>query len=208
MVKAVYTILGCLFISHSIYAAPTTLDCQSSTNNFESNLSELEKVAVEVDDCPAPTKEQIMGICNSVYDKQEGSTESGLSYQYQEGLWDLSCAKPKIDSPDIARQKIQKMWNKNRENFRCYKYPNVTVTDGSILKFAMDTNFSTFLVSAVRKYNLDMNFKDPKDGKTIMDFLQDRITTFKKGNFPDQVAEYERIYKLLSDNGAKHGKDL
>ena len=158
--------------------------------------------------CPEPTLDQIMGVCNAIYDKKEASISSGLSYEFQEYLWQMSCADSKIDSVESAKIKIKMMWEKDKENFRCYKYPNVTVTDGNILKFAMDTNFSTFVINAVRKYDLNMNFRDPKDGKTIMDFLQDRMSTFKKGNFPDQLEEFERVYKILKENGAKHSWEL
>lgn len=208
MVKAVYTFLGCLLISMGSYAAPTTLDCQSSTNNFESNLSELEKVAANVDDCPTPTESQYTKVCNSIYSKKSPSEGSELAYKYQEDLWEMSCAKTPGDSIEAANKKIQTMWKKHRETFRCYQYDGVSVPNANVAKFSMDVNFSTFLVTAVKKYNLDMNFKDPADGKTVMDFLQDQYTSYKKAGYNDKAAEYDRIYKLLEKAGAKHGKDL
>ena len=100
------------------------------------------------------------------------------------------------------------MWKKYREEFRCYKYDGVSVPDGNVLKFSFDTGFSTFLVTAVKKYKLDMNFIDPQDGKTIMDFLKISMERYKQAGSTEKVEEYERIYKLYKDNGAKHAKDL
>ena len=170
--------------------------------------SQAQEKKVEVCDCPKPTRNQFMGICNAVYDKADGNEDLGIGYKYQELLWEISCAHPKKDSPEEAIKKIQCMWNNNRENFRCYKYDGVSVPDGNVLKFSMDSGFSTFLVTAVKKYKLDMNFKDPTDDETIMDFLKFHMERYRTNGNTVKVEEYERIYKLYKDNGAKHAKDL
>lgn len=177
------------------------------------NLSAIyaqEAVGVKTDicDCPEPTRDQFMGICNSIYRKENASDESGLSYQYQEGLYEISCVKIGVDSKEVAAIKIQCMWNKYRESFRCYVFANVAVPEGNVLKFAMDTGFSTFLVSAVKKYNLDMNFLDPADNKTIMDFLKENYDSYKRDGYTEKSDEYFRIYQLLKANGAKHSSEL
>jgi hypothetical protein len=198
---------GLFMITSSCFAGANPLDCPTSSI-LEKNLDELKVVTDNIDDCPAPTRDQFTGVCNSIYDKKDGTEELGIGYKYQEDLWDISCANPKQDSMEIANKKIQRMWLKNRENFRCYKYDGVSVPDGNVLKFSMDSGFSTFLVTAVKKYNLDMNFKDPADGKTIMDFLKSSMERYRQAGSAEKVEEYERIYKLFALNGAKHGKDL
>ena len=168
----------------------------------------IDTTSVENFDCPAPTRSQMIGVCNCIYTQEVGSEELGIGYKYQEELWELSCADPKTDSPEVAHQKIREMWDKNKELFRCYKYLGVTVPDGNILKFSMDTGFSSFLVMAVKKYKLDVNFIDPADGKTIMDFLKERLNNYKSANYPEKCAEYKRIYKLYKEYGAKHASEL
>lgn len=211
MVRAAYTFLGCLLISVSSYAAPTTLDCQSSTNNFESNVSELEKVAENVDECPPPTKDTFAGVCIAMFQRSEArNPESELGFSYQERLWQMSCAEPGKDSMDVARIKIQKMWNKHRENFRCYNFPNSIATDSNITKFSLDTGFTSFMHEAVRRYKLDMNFVDPADKKTVLDFAKEQEALIRKTP-PVNTAkadEYNAIAKLLESNGAKRAKDL
>ena len=75
---------------------------------------------------------------------------------------------------------------------------------------SLETNFPEFLVTAAKRYKLDMNFKDPQDNRTILDFVKDQIAYMKKApvNMTLKIQEYEDIYKMLQENGAKHGKDL
>jgi hypothetical protein len=55
-----------------------------------------------------------------------------------------------------------------------------------------------------------MNFKDPQDDRTILDFVRDQIANMKRAqvDMTPKIQEYERLYKMLVSNGAKHGKDL
>lgn len=210
MVKAVNTFLGCLLISASAFAGPTSLDCEAGSK-FEGNLNELEKVASEVDECPAPRKDQFTDVCVDIIQRRESKrAENDFSYLYQEKLWEMSCAVPGKDTIEAAKSKIQTMWNKHRSDFRCYNYPESIASDSNITKFTLDIGFSGFLVEAVRKYKLDMNFKDPKDSKTVLDFVIEQEARIRN-NPPvnlEKAEEYKRISKILETNGAKRGKDL
>lgn len=162
-------------------------------------------------DCPPPTKEQFAGACHTIYEKQMmANPKPGVSYGYQDSIWEMSCAIPGVDNIETAKPKIQKMWNKYRENFRCYGYPNYNSGDKNIAKFSLDTGFTTFLNEAVKRYNLDMNFIDPGDGKTVLDFIKEREEFVR--NLPPvdyvRAEEYNRFYNLLRLNGAKHRWEL
>jgi hypothetical protein len=210
MVRAVYTILGCLLFSMSSYAAPTKLECQSSTNNFESNLSELEKVAEEVECNASLTEDQIVGICDSIYNKKPSLAGSLFSQQFEEDLWALSCVKADqkiLDNPEAlkeAHRKIQAMWNSNRKSMQCKGFP---LRNANITNFSVNSGFTTFLRSAVKVYKLDMNFKN-ENQQTVMDYLVEQIDSYKRANMTTKVNELEKIYKVLGDAGAKHAKDL
>jgi hypothetical protein len=171
--------------------------------------SQAQEKKAEVCDCPEPTKDEFTSVCQAIYDKEAYEGSGPFSYVYQENLWELSCVKPN-ESIEIAKIKIQCMWSKYRQNFRCFGYPDSIATDLNILKFSLDTGFTAFISEAVKKYNLDMNFKDPADNKTILDFIKDQIKII--GNSPPvdnaKITEYNRLYKMLQDQGAKHGKDL
>lgn len=164
---------------------------------------------VEDCDCPEPTKVDFSDLCYEVYKKKAASDESELSYKYQEVLWRISCAKDGVDDLETARKKIQCMWNKYRTKISC-DFPNLSVPKGNITKASYEINFSVFLYDAVKDYKLDMNFKDPVDNRTILDFIRDEIAFVKKYpvDMTMKINELERLYKLLKDNGAKHAKDL
>lgn len=162
-------------------------------------------------DCPPPTKEQYLGLCHSIFEQQMmKDPKPGVSYGYQESLWEMSCAIPGVDSIESAKPKIQKMWNKYRENIRCYGYTNYISNDKNVAKFSLDTGFTTFLTEAVKRYDLDMNFIDPADGKTVLDFIREREEFVRSWPPVDygKADEYNRIYNLLRQKGAKHSWEL
>jgi hypothetical protein len=121
----------------------------------------------------------------------------------------MSCARDGSDSLEEARKKIQLMWNKYRTSFSC-NYPGLKVPQGNVTKMSVDTGFTTFLMDAVKEYKLDMNFKDPIDGKTVLDFINEEIANLKRSSvdLSFKIKEYESLYKLLQANGAKHSRDL
>ena len=165
---------------------------------------------IDYEKCPAPTKRDFANVCLSIYQRLDArSPESKLGYAYQEELWSMSCARQK-DTVSEATEKIQNMWNKNRETFRCYNYPTSIASDRNVTKFSLDTGFTAFLIEAVRKYKLDMNFVDPADKLTILDFIEERekyIRNLQPVDTP-KADEYKKIYNLLKLNGAKHSWEL
>lgn len=165
---------------------------------------------VEKFDCPEPGTDAYKGVCVALTQQDDArNPEMGLSFSYQERLWKMSCAKPGIDSWEIATIKIQIMWNKYREKFRCHS-PTVSLSGRNIAEFSLCIAFRLFLDEAVDKYQLDMNFIDPKDNKTILDHIQDEEKNIR--NSPpvdtDKANEYQDVYQLLKANGAKHSWEL
>jgi hypothetical protein len=171
--------------------------------------SQAQEKKAAICDCPEPTRMDFLILCKDVYERKTSSEESELSFKYEQALWRMSCAKEGVDNMETASKKIQCMWNKYRLLFSC-DYPGMTVPGGNITMFSLETNFPIFLIDAAKNYKMDMNFKDPKDDRTILDFVRDKIIQMKKSpvNLTANIQEYEDIYKMLQENGAKHGKDL
>ena len=171
--------------------------------------SQAQEKKAEVCDCPKLTQWDLETLCKDIYERKPSSEESELAFKYQQALWRMSCAKEGVDDMETARKKIQCMWNKNRKSFSC-DYPGMTVPGGNITMFSLEANFPEFLRDAVKDYKLDMNFKDPKDDRTILDFVRDKIIQMKNApvDMTPKIQEYERLYKMLQENGTKHGKDL
>ena len=171
--------------------------------------SQAQDKKAEVCDCPEPTRMDFLILCKDVYERKPSSEESELAFKYQQALWRMSCAKEGVDDMETARKKIQCMWNKNRKFFSC-DYPGMMVPKGNITKFSLEASFPDFLITAAKDYKLDMNFKDPQDDETILDFIRFKIIQMKNSpvDMTMRIQEYERLYKMLQENGAKHGKDL
>lgn len=162
----------------------------------------------EVCDCPKPTEEQFLKVCNSIYAKKRALDEDTFGYKFAEDLWEMSCAKVGIDSPEQAKQKIQCMWNKYKEDFSCPGDTGTRLHNANVLKYSMDSGFSSFLITAVKKYELDVNFKDPMDKKTVLDFISEQLVYYRNSSMKNVENEYQRVYDLLRKNGAKHSNEL
>ena len=164
----------------------------------------------EVCDCPLPSEDQIIGFCDAVYNKQSGTEGSEFAFKFEEYLWEFSCAKPTKDvfsnaqALTAAHKKIQIMWKNNRKIFQCKGFP---LPEANIVNFSLNAGFPGFLRAAVKIYKLDLNFVDEKQ-QTVMDYILPLIASYRAANMTAKVAEYERIYKVLADGGAKHAKDL
>lgn len=204
-----FALVGSALISLSCFAAPAELDCDKS----EGNLEALENVAKKVidppkeKDCPEMTEANFAGICSAIKDRTEASPESKLSYKYQEKLYKASCTEFTAD-PKVANKRIQKLWNANKEKFACKNFNNVSIADGNLLKFSIDTGFPEFLTFSVLEYNLDVNFKDPADGRTIMDFIKWQLERHRKSGNKEMIEDYEDAQKVLKEYGAKESSEL
>ena len=209
MFKGVSFILSTLIFASIACAQAAEKECKKTTM-LEKNLSELEEVAKSVDGCATPSADDIIGICDAIYSKEPGTTGSGFAFKYEENLWELACIKPSktilgnADSLKAAHLKIQTMWNNNRSMLKCTGFP---LPDANITNFSVNTGFLTFLRAAVKIYKLDMNFKDGNQ-ETVMDYITKEIERNKRVGYLEKVQDLEMIYKVLNDNGAKHGKDI
>lgn len=173
MFKGASLFFLCSTIAFNCFAGPTTLDCQSSSN-FEANLNELEKVAVLADECPAPDKVNYAKFCSYTKDKKRASADSELTFLFEQEMLKMSCAVEGKDSPEVIKKKTNAMWNKYRTNFACDSL-GFNVPNGNVLKFAMNFNFPDFIYLMVDNYDFDLDFKDPADNKTVIEYLTQEI---------------------------------
>ncbi|TDP00711.1 hypothetical protein [Flavobacterium sp. 245] len=173
-----------------------------------------ETALVKTDSCDCRhqiTELDIALLCFNVEDMYEADEpEKGFTFAFEESLWKMSCAVPGVDTREEAIMKVQCMWNKYRERIRCYVHPTSIAVNKNITKFSLDINNTVFIYQAVRKYNLDMNFLDPADNKTFLDFVEEREEYFRTITPVDitKADEYQKIYQLLKTHGAKHCREL
>jgi hypothetical protein len=203
MFKSVRLFLSCSVISMSCLAGPQTLDCQSSSN-FEVNLNELETVAAVADGCPAPEKVDYAKICSYSRDKKLAPEDSELNYLFEQQILKMSCATEGKDSPQAIKQKTSIMWNTYRTKFACDSL-EFNVPNGNILKFSMNFNFPDFIYTMVNTYDLDMDFKDPADNKTIIEYLDEEIAKTTKFGV-GKIKEMKEVRALLVEQKIKQQK--
>jgi len=209
MFKYISLILGILFFASVAYAQVANKEFKKTTT-LEKNFSTLEEFSKTEDDCAAPSADDIIGICDAIYSKEPGTPGSGFGFKFEEFLWQFACLKPSksiLANADLLKEahlKIQTMWINNRKRLKCTGFP---LPDANITNFSVNSGFLTFLRAAVKIYKLDMNFKD-ENQKTVMDYITKEIERNKRVGYSEKVLDLEMIYKVLNDNGAKHGKDL
>lgn len=170
----------------------------------------LAQILQEIDECPAPTADQIANLCRTVrfYEKDEAA--DGIGYTYHRSLWSMACTVPKVDPTEVGREKVRRMWAKHKENIRCEVGGGSRSEDLNIAKFAIDSTNHRFASELVIAYKCDFNFVDKKDGMTLLDFVQSRIDEEKRLNPPaeNKIRDYENLYRAIVRNGGKHAKDL
>ena len=199
MFKSVGVFFGFYVISLSCMAGPLPLNCQTSTV-LEENFSELEEVAAKVKDCPRPTDGKFVNICTLVENQD---------LAYKKEFLAMSCADPKKDSPETVKSKVSLMWETYYKEFGCDS-TGFPVGQGNVLKFSVNQEFELFVDGVVKDFGININLKDPSDGKTLLDFTLDEINRYKGDkDYPEKSAELERIYAhLKNDLKAKHSNEI
>ncbi len=195
MSKRALALFGCCLFSFSTLARENCI-----SGEFEANLNQLQEVTAKVEDCPKPSDDMFEKMCELIDVKD---------IKYKDHLMKMSCVDKTKDSQITANTKIKHTWDNYKKDFYCND-EGFTVKDGNILKYSVYQDFPVFVEGVVKVFNLDINFKDPADGKTVMDYLQDEIKAYKKlVNSKDKVVQLESIYKQFrNDLKAKHAHEL
>ncbi len=167
---------------------------------METNLYPSENTIVETEDCPKPRDDMFEQMCELIGTKD---------VSYKEHLMKMSCVDKKKDSQITINSKIKHTWETYRKDFYCTE-DGFSVKEGNILKYSIFHGFPAFVNGVVKNFQLDINFKDPADQKTLLDYIQDEIVMFKKlGFLPSKVKELEELYTHFRKNlNAKHSNEL
>lgn len=170
----------------------------------------LTQILKEIDECPAPTPGSVAELCSALMTPEQDTSEMSIGYNYQNILWKLACAKPKIDSTQVGREKVRNYWNKYKKDIRCPGQGLSDTDNISVAKHAIDTSSVRFTRELAIAYKVDFNFVDEKDGMTVLDFVQKRIDQANRlVPKPEQtLIEYQAVYDAIVRVGGKHKKDL
>lgn len=125
-------------------------------------------------------------------------------YTYQTQIYAGAGVNENSDDPEVIKRKIQVFWNANWRELRCSNI-NFSITNGNILKQAVERNSRNFVNDMVRKWQVDVNVVDPIDGKTLMDYVIEQREVNLGTNLGSVLQYY---YIMLSQHGAKRAREM
>lgn len=153
---------------------------------------------------PCPDPKKLRGLCAVVGDLTEDSNPQGkYKYMYQRRIFEAACVNVNIDSEEMIAAKVSKVWKDNEDRLICNS-TRFEVSNGNIIKFAVDMTFDSFISDMVL-WKVDLNKVDETDGRTVLDYVQYQIERAKGSALEPRISFYYRTLKL---GGAKHKHEL
>jgi len=185
--------------------------------NQAKSLGELKAVAIKMytiilknvsDTCKEPKASDFKSFCADVSTKAKatGSKTDTVEFLYEQRLWEVACAVMGVDDLETAKIKIQTWWNKYKTKCKCDSL-GFNIPNGNLLKFSVSQSLPDVIDTMVSTYGLDINFKDPVDGKNVLDYVNDELIRFKSGGISQEsIKIYEDYRASLIKLGAKPSK--
>lgn len=152
----------------------------------------------------------VQEMAEAMVTKEDAREGSKVNYLWQQLLWWMSGADYMKNTKIEAYEKVRCLWNKHKEKMRCYGYDMVSVKDPNLLKFACDLGFQWEVIDLIETYGLDVNFIDPADGKSFMDFIIKRIEEVNNAKPVDEgnLKGFMAVYEILKKNKAKTSVEI
>lgn len=164
-------------------------------------LCALAATAVAAQECPNPAK--LKNICMMVSERvQDKDPAVKHRYRYRTQIMAASCVEPG-DAPAAMRAKVDAMWRQNQQRLICNSL-QFDMQNGSIVKFALNQHFDAFLDDAI-ELGVPLNLVDASDGKTVLDYVQDKI---QRNAGKETAKTLQAYYDRLRKAGAKHRSEL
>ncbi len=151
---------------------------------------------------PSEAAGAVLEICNFV-SNQLSADDLSIRYVYRERIYKLASANPRRDPPDYLARKIQHLWARQNQDFRCHQL-GFSVVDGGILKMAIERNANEFINDVVRRWRLWLNSRD-YTGTTVLDYVDQELVRALGHNMEPVLRRYRN---LLIAGGAKHAAEL
>lgn len=170
---------------------------------INSNLSQekdLKEMWEKVEECPVPTDDQINQLCFN-FNSNTDDEETGVS-NYLLTLQKISCAEN--DPEPLEKIKVKKMWDNNAERIKCYLRP-FSLANHNILKYAIHKPFADFVKDLIETYDVDVDFVDPRDGKTALEFCKEKLSSLEQDKNADklEIIQVKEICGYLEESKKK-----
>lgn len=125
--------------------------------------------------CPEPDIGHLGTLCVHLVNNSEDE-DTGI-YKYILTLRSLACVADD-SSEEVTKLKIQAWWAEHATKIKC-NLKELRLADHNILKYAVSFMRKHFIRDLVEYYDVDINYKDPKDGKTVIEFCHDETDRIK-----------------------------
>lgn len=158
--------------------------------------------------CPRPTEGDIKFLCSNIGSRSKDEAEdSRFFYLYEKTLWQMSGARADVDTEDMAKRKVRLMWDLHHDALAC-DAPGLR--NGNLLKYGVYNYFIHFIKELAIDYQLNLNFIDPSDNRTVLDYTRDMLTDLRGRNINNaaQVEELQYVFDVLRKAGAKFSAEL
>jgi hypothetical protein len=153
--------------------------------------------------CGTTDVEQLGDVCTYVGSQlHEETSNSPNRYVYQTAFQGAAGASVDRDSPELVRKKIQHFWHKHHTQIRCVS-SHFNISGGSLIKFAVSKGFEAFIRDVVQTWALPLNYVDPADGRTILDYIED-----EGRKYPGLREEFAKHQRYFQKAGAKRKAEL
>lgn len=178
-------------------------DCDTTTETKLKPMIAVAKAAADETNCPNPKK--LRGLCMYVGSKEKDTQMNSERYVwgYQRRLFEAACVDIKKDDEATIAKKVQKAWHENESMLKC-KSTQFDLTDGSIMKYAVNMKFEEFLIDMVN-WKINLNTVDAVDNGTVLDYIKMQIERNKGNSSEPYLKSY---YEMLKKAGAKHKSEL
>lgn len=127
------------------------------------------------------------------------------AYLYRDMMRKAAGVDMAVDDRPTETAKMQRWWNAHQHQLKC-NVTNSVVRDGHIMRLAVDRSQGEFIRDVVFRWKLDINYRDPKDGGTVLDWIDDQLVTNNYNT--NHTFLLNRWKTMLETYGGKRAKDL
>lgn len=150
--------------------------------------------------------EKVRGICGDIYGNiRDKTNKAQWSFAFERKVYEAANVDFRVDSDDTARAKINTLWKNYQDYFTC-DVGDFDVTNGNVLKYAVNIRAFGVVDTFVKIWGVDLNIIDKADGKTILDYIQEKYVENSGTALASVLAGYRDT--LRNYYGAKYCKEL
>lgn len=157
---------------------------------------------------PIPSKTDLDQFCLNVTLKTKAPEkyEDKFTYLFEKRFFQLAGMDLDNETVEAAKPKMQRWWDKYKTKLTCNAL-GFNVPMGNLLKYAIDRPFMNILYFA-GEHELDINFIDPADQKTVLDYVNSEMIRIEMPPFTEKTSHLREVKAVLLSIGAKTSEQI